>query len=87
MPRGGCENRPILAIDSLSLLETPLRAALPALSASLLQDVNLADLQGRIAVLSLLRVLLESCVRDELLRVILQREDVLLVALNRWIDA
>lgn len=37
--------------------------------------------------LSLLRVLLESCVRDELLRVILQREDVLLVALNRWIDA
>ena len=29
--------------------------------------------------LSLLRVLLESCVRDELLREILQREDVLLV--------
>lgn len=74
-------------VDSLSLLETPLRAALPALSASLLQDVNLADLQGRIAVLSLLRVLLESCVRAELLRVILQREDVLLVMARGRIDA
>lgn len=57
------------------------------MSASLLQDVNLADLQGRIAVLSLLRVLLESCVRAELLRVILQREDVLLVMARGRIDA
>ena len=86
-PRGLCDCRPLLASDSLSLLETPLRAALPQLSASLLQDVNLADLEGRITVLSLLRVLLESCVREELLRGILQREDVLLVAMERRDEA